>query len=115
MNQRSLPYSLMALQLMYRMSIQLYWKLHELDIAEEAQKRMELMYNVDAWSTQLVVRVGSGQVLLTSTVEGTKEITQGITNRWKEEQYGIDSSADAGSSSASARPSSSCTTSGSGV
>ena len=37
----------------------------ELDIAEEAQKRMELMYNVDAWSTQLVVRVGSGQLLLT--------------------------------------------------
>ena len=34
---------------------------------------MELMYNVDAWSTQLVVRVGSGQLLLTSGVEGTRE------------------------------------------
>ena len=45
----------------------------ELDLAEEAQKRMELMYNVDAWSTQLVVRVGSGQLLLTSGVEGTRE------------------------------------------
>ena len=31
------------------------------------------MYNVDAWSTQLVVRVGSGQLLLTSGVEGTRE------------------------------------------
>ena len=45
----------------------------ELDEAEEAQKRMELMYNVDAWSTQLVVRVGSGQLLLSSGIEGTKE------------------------------------------
>ena len=45
----------------------------ELDLAEEAQKRMELMYNVDAWSTQLVVRVGSGQLLLSSGVEGTRE------------------------------------------
>jgi len=45
----------------------------ELDVAEEAQKRMELMYNVDAWSTQLVVRVGSGQLLLTSGIDGTRE------------------------------------------
>ena len=45
----------------------------ELDIAEAAQKRMELMYNVDAWSTQLVVRVSSGQLLLTSGIEGTRE------------------------------------------
>jgi len=45
----------------------------ELDAAEEAQKRMELMYNVDAWSTQLVVRVGSGQLLLSSGVDGTRE------------------------------------------
>ena len=45
----------------------------ELDAAEEAQKRMELMYNVDAWSTQLVVRVGSGQLLLTAGIEGTRE------------------------------------------
>ena len=42
-------------------------------MAEEAQKRMELMYNVDAWSTQLVVRVGSGQLLLTSSLDGTRE------------------------------------------
>jgi len=45
----------------------------ELDVAEQAQKRMELMYNVDAWSTQLVVRVSSGQLLLTSGIEGTRE------------------------------------------
>ena len=45
----------------------------ELDIAEEAQKRMELMYNVDAWSTQLAVRVGSGQLLLSAGIEGTRE------------------------------------------
>jgi hypothetical protein len=45
----------------------------ELDVAEAAQKRMELMYNVDAWSTQLVVRVGSGQLLLTTGIEGTRE------------------------------------------
>ena len=45
----------------------------ELDVAEKAQKRMELMYNVDAWSTQLVVRVGSGQLLLTPSLDGTRE------------------------------------------
>ena len=45
----------------------------ELDVAEEAQKRMELMYNVDAWSTQLVVKVGAGKLLLTSGIEGTKD------------------------------------------
>ena len=45
----------------------------ELDLAEEAQKRMELMYNVDAWSTQLVVRVGAGKLLLSSELEGTRE------------------------------------------
>jgi len=51
----------------------LFFSEDELDLAEEAQKRMELMYNVDAWSTQLVVRVGSGQLLLTSGIEGTRE------------------------------------------
>ena len=51
-----------------------------------------------------IVRIAfrGGKEVVQNTVEGTKEITQGITNRWKEEQYGIDSSADAGSSSASA-------------
>ena len=46
----------------------------ELDVAEEAQKRMELMYNVDAWSTQLVVKVGAGKLLLAGGGgEGTRE------------------------------------------
>ena len=45
----------------------------ECDIAELAQKRMELMYNVDAWSTQLAVRVGSASLLLTAGMEGTRE------------------------------------------
>ena len=45
----------------------------ELDVAEEAQKRMELMYNVDAWSTQLVVKVGAGKLLLSAGGEGTRE------------------------------------------
>ncbi|KAL3916887.1 MAG: hypothetical protein SGPRY_006630 [Prymnesium sp.] len=36
----------------------------ELDTAEEAQKRMEVMYNVDAWTSQLASRINSAQLLL---------------------------------------------------
>ena len=36
----------------------------ELDLAEESQKRMEVMYNVDAWSIQLDGRIKAGLLLL---------------------------------------------------
>lgn len=43
----------------------------ELDLAEEAQKRMEVLYNIDAWTTQLSSRLASGKALLAS--EGRRE------------------------------------------
>ena len=38
----------------------------ELDVAEEAQHRMEVMYNVDSWTTQLSARLASTSMLLGS-------------------------------------------------
>ena len=45
----------------------------ELDLAEEAQKRMEVMYNIDTWATQLSSRLANGKALLAAELaEGHK-------------------------------------------
>lgn len=56
----------------------------ELDLAEEAQGRMEVLYNVDIWSAQLTSRLRSGALLLeAAAAEGTHQKTSHHDLVWR--------------------------------
>lgn len=60
----------------------------ELDLAEEAQKRMEVMYNIDAWTMQLASRIRSADLLIDNgQTMSHDEVVQKALRRLEEDMH----------------------------